>query len=61
MQLIAESDHNDARLVRSREAGGLGLDAVWSDDFHHAVHALLTGERQSYYEGFGTLEHLARA
>src|SRR5581483_2227531 len=59
--LIAESDLNDPRLVRAREAGGYGLAAQWSDDFHHAVHALLTGERQGYYEDFGRMADLAAA
>ena len=58
--LIAESDRNDPRLVRSREAGGFGLDASWSDDFHHSLHALLTGERAGYYADFGSLDYLAR-
>jgi maltooligosyltrehalose trehalohydrolase len=58
--LIAESDLNDPRLLWSRERGGYGLSAQWSDDFHHAVHALLTGERHGYYEDFGQIEHLAR-
>lgn len=61
VHLIAESDANDARLVKPKELGGLGLNGVWSDDFHHALHTLLTGESRAYYEGFGTLEHLARA
>lgn len=59
--LIAESDLNDSRLVRPAGEGGFGLDATWSDDFHHAVHALLTGERDGYYADFGTLHHLAQA
>lgn len=59
--LIAESDLNDARIVRPPEQGGYGLDAQWSDDFHHALHALLTGERQGYYRDFGDMEHLVRA
>ncbi len=59
--VIPESDRNDARLIRSRENGGLGLDAQWSDDFHHALHTLLTGERGGYYVDFGKVEHLARA
>jgi maltooligosyltrehalose trehalohydrolase len=50
--LIAESDLNDPRLVAPRETGGLGLHAQWNDDFHHAVHAALTGESQGYYEDF---------
>ena len=59
--LIAESDLNDARLVRPPQRGGYGLDAIWSDDYHHAVHSLLTGEREGYYEDFGRLEDLAGA
>jgi maltooligosyltrehalose trehalohydrolase len=57
--VIAESDLNDPRLVHSREAGGYGLDAHWSDDFHHAVHALLTGDRVGYYRDFGRIEDVA--
>ncbi|CAN5572798.1 malto-oligosyltrehalose trehalohydrolase [soil metagenome] len=59
--LIAESELNDPRLITSREAGGYGLDASWSDDFHHAVHALLTGERSGYYEDFGAVDDLLAA
>lgn len=59
--LIAESDLNDPRLLWSRERGGYGLDAQWSDDFHHALHAVLTGERDGYYEDFGSLRDLAQA
>ncbi len=59
--VIAESDLNDPRVIYPREAGGYGLDAQWSDDFHHALHSLLTGERDGYYQDFGRLEHLARA
>jgi maltooligosyltrehalose trehalohydrolase len=59
--VIAESDLNDPRVVRPRELGGHGLDAQWSDDFHHALHALLTGERSGYYEDFGRLDQLATA
>ncbi|MBI2933008.1 MAG: malto-oligosyltrehalose trehalohydrolase [Planctomycetes bacterium] len=56
--LIGEIDRNDARYVRPVEEGGYGLDAQWSDDFHHSVHALLTGERERYYQDFGTMRHL---
>jgi malto-oligosyltrehalose trehalohydrolase len=58
--LVAESDANDPRLVTSREAGGYGLSGQWSDDFHHAVHAAITGERQGYYCDFGSLAALAK-
>ncbi len=59
--LIAESDLNDPRVVTSREASGFGIDAQWSDDFHHALHCVLTGETKGYYEDFGSFEHLAKA
>ena len=58
--LIAESDLNDPRLVTSREAGGYGLTGQWSDDFHHAVHAAVTGERQGYYCDFGSIRALVK-
>ncbi len=58
--LIAESDANDPRLITPREAGGYGLDAQWSDDFHHAVHANVTGEHQGYYGDFGSIAALAK-
>jgi maltooligosyltrehalose trehalohydrolase len=53
VHVIAESNLNDVRLLRPAEVGGCGLDAQWHDDFHHAVHAHLTGERQGYYVDFG--------
>jgi maltooligosyltrehalose trehalohydrolase len=59
--LIAESDRNDPKLVRSRDAGGYGLDAAWADDWHHALHAALTGESSGYYADFGALAMLAKA
>lgn len=59
--LIAESDLNDARILRPREQGGMGIDAQWNDDFHHALHALLTGEKAGYYRDFGEVSHLAKA
>jgi maltooligosyltrehalose trehalohydrolase len=58
---IAESDLNDTRIIRPREAGGFNLDTQWSDDFHHALHALLTGETAGYYSDFGQLQHLSKA
>jgi maltooligosyltrehalose trehalohydrolase len=61
IHLIAESDLDDSRLVRSRECGGFGLDAQWNDDFHHALHTLLTGERAGYYQDFGEIRHLVKA
>ena len=58
--LVAESDLNNPRLITARQAGGYGLDAQWNDDFHHSVHALVTGERQGYYSDFGSLAGLAK-
>ncbi len=59
--LIAESDLNDAKLIRPPELWGYGLDAQWNDDFHHALHTLLTGERSGYYQDFGKIQHLVKA
>ena len=57
--LIAESNLNDARVLLPSEKGGYGLSAQWSDDFHHSLHALLTGETNGYYTDFGSAGHLA--
>jgi maltooligosyltrehalose trehalohydrolase len=59
--LIAESDLNDPRIVKAEEAGGYGLDAQWSDDFHHALFALISGEQDGYYADFGSVAALAKA
>lgn len=59
--LIAESDLDDIRVITPVERNGYGMDAQWSDDFHHSIHALLTGDRKSYYADFGTLDHLLKA
>ena len=56
---IAESDLNDSRLLLNHEQGGYDLDAQWSDDFHHSVHRLLTGEDRGYYADFGGIGPLA--
>jgi maltooligosyltrehalose trehalohydrolase len=58
--LIAESDLNDPRVIRSPAVGGYGIHAQWNEDFHHALHAVLTGETQGYYQDFGTLAQLAK-
>ena len=60
LSLIAESDLNDPRLITSREAGGYGLDAQWSDDFHHAVHVAVTSETTGYYSDFGSVGAIAK-
>jgi maltooligosyltrehalose trehalohydrolase len=59
--LIAETDQNDAKVIRPSKEGGYGLHAQWCDDFHHALHSLLTGEKTGYYMDFGGLDHLVRS
>jgi maltooligosyltrehalose trehalohydrolase len=59
--LLPESNRNDAREVTPADAGGLGLDSVWNDDFHHALHVLLTGEQTGYYQDFHGIKDLAQA
>lgn len=56
--LIAENDRNDVRPVLSTDLGGYGLHAQWCEDFHHTLHALLTGERTGYYADFGRVEQM---
>lgn len=59
--LLAECDLNAPRFIVPRDQGGYGLSGQWVDEFHHALHGLLTGERKGYYEDFGEHEQLARA
>jgi maltooligosyltrehalose trehalohydrolase len=61
VSLIAETDENLPRYVLPRKEGGFGLDGIWSDDFHHALHAVVTGEREGYYQDFGAIEQIAKA
>jgi maltooligosyltrehalose trehalohydrolase len=60
---IAESDLNDPRVVKPSSAGGYGMDAQWSDDFHHALFTVLTteGAEKGYYSDFGSTEKLAKS
>ena len=50
--IFMESDRNDTRFIRPRAFGGFGVDAHWNEDFHHALHVILTGERDGYYMDF---------
>jgi maltooligosyltrehalose trehalohydrolase len=61
VHIVAESDLNDPRLLHARQRGGHALAAQWSDDFHHAIHAYLTGERGGYYSDYGSAKQIARA
>lgn len=60
LTLIAESDRNDPRTVTPRDRHGLGMDAQWSDDLHHALHVRLTGETGGYYADFAAPGALAK-
>ena len=60
LSLIAESDLNNPRLITTREAGGYGLTAQWSDDFHHALYVSLTGDTTGYYADFDSLAALGK-
>jgi maltooligosyltrehalose trehalohydrolase len=59
--LVAESNLNDVRYIKPVSSGGYGLDGQWSDDFHHAVHTLATGEKNGYYADFGEPGQLSKA
>jgi maltooligosyltrehalose trehalohydrolase len=59
--VIAESGLNDPRVIRPHDRGGYGCDGAWADDFHHALRAVLTGDRDGYYVDFGGVGQLAKA
>ncbi len=59
--LIAEFDLNNPRYINEQSEGGYGLDGQWIDEFHHALHAIVTEEKNGYYEDFGETEHLVRS
>jgi maltooligosyltrehalose trehalohydrolase len=59
--VMAESDLNDVRIIKPPQRGGYGVDAQWNDDFHHALHCLITGEQQGYYQDFGKLGQMRKA
>ena len=61
IKLIAETDRNDPATVMPQEKCGLGMDAQWNDDFHHAIHAYLTDERKGYYSDYGDFHMIVRA
>jgi maltooligosyltrehalose trehalohydrolase len=61
--LVAESDLNDPRVIRPREAHGYGMDSQWSDDFHHSLFTLIYTKEpgMGYYDDFGTMADLHKA
>lgn len=60
LTVIAETDRNDSRMLAKPEENGLGFDAQWADDLHHALHVMLTGENGGYYADYGGIEQLWR-
>lgn len=61
LYVIAESDLNDSILIRPQKNKGYGLDAQWCDDFHHALHTVLTEEQNGYYLDYGRVKDLAKS
>jgi maltooligosyltrehalose trehalohydrolase len=61
VHVIAECDRNDIRTVQPAERGGYSFGAQWNDDFHHAVHAVLTNESAGYYQDFGRVSQIAKS
>jgi maltooligosyltrehalose trehalohydrolase len=61
LYVIGESSLNDVRTIHAPELGGLGFDAQWNDDFHHALRTFLTGEREGYYADFGEFSQFVKA
>lgn len=59
--LIAEIDYNSPRYITPRDKGGYGMQGQWVDEFHHALHSLLTKEVNGYYADFGGIEPLAKS
>src|SRR5690606_24204621 len=59
--LIAECDLNDAKYIQPREIGGYGLHCQWIDEFHHAIHVFITGDKKGFYSDYGQLDHIRRA
>src|SRR5213595_246205 len=50
--LIAESETQEAKMVRPRSEGGDDLDGLWNDDWHHAAFVALTGRNEAYYSDY---------
>jgi len=61
IHLIAESDLNDVKVIKTPKTGGYGLDAQWNDDFHHSLRTLLTGDQSGYYSDFGSFSQLVKS
>jgi len=61
IKVIAETDRNDPETVRERSRCGYGFNGQWNDDFHHALHCFLSGERSGYYMDYGNFDQIVHA
>jgi maltooligosyltrehalose trehalohydrolase len=59
--LIIECDLNDTRFIKSPAAGGYGMDAQWTDEFHHALRVTAGQQRDGYYADFNGIADLAKS
>ena len=50
--IVAENEPQDVRIVRPVEKGGVGLDGLWNDDYHHSAVVALTGRNEAYYTDY---------
>ena len=61
VQIIAESNRNDKKVVTPLGRGGWALDSQWNDDFHHSLRTAFTGEKAGYYADFAGVPDLGKA
>ncbi len=61
VRIIAETDRNDPGTVTERQKCGYGFSGQWNDDFHHALHCFLSGERSGYYMDYGDFNQIVHA
>jgi maltooligosyltrehalose trehalohydrolase len=61
LYLVAETDLNSPRVLKSPDLGGYGFNAQWLDDFHHALQVIINKPSRSKYADFGRMEQLAKA
>lgn len=59
--LIAESDLNDPKYISAVERNGFGMDAQWTDEFHHALRVTAGEPKKGYYSDFSEITHLAKS
>ncbi|RYE51042.1 MAG: DUF3459 domain-containing protein [Hyphomicrobiales bacterium] len=50
--IVVENQPQERRMIEAPEQGGLGVDAMYNDDFHHAAHVCITGHNDFYYRDY---------